>query len=555
MNTKLERLKQVMQGSSTSKLQLERTRQRLEFEASHGTLSSIPTNLDDRFSHVLDNLRKLSVPFAGGATGANGALTINTAGGNILATGSSTGVPVGAGGPSTALPGTPPVPAGAMGVASIRLSPLAPAPSLLPMSSMGFSGSPLPQPVLGGLNMPMQFPMYPAAASFAAGLGAAAVASPLYPPLAMPLPMVPFPVPLPVPAAVPLNVSMPTASSIAVSTNSSAASLPSPLAPLPSSAAVPPPPPPPPTSTSMTAAASFTTSPSIAAGAAGAAADTRTGPSLHRQQHDVPVKSPLAVASSSTAAGTAHAVHSADGAGASTGSGSPNLGSPPSSHHGHHSAHSSNQASPSHARFSNTDNGIVKPERDLVVEKESILRSLGIASSSSSLSLSPVAASTTAVGVGEQQQQQQGAVAAGGSGNGETNGGAMTAELKERVKTLFSKVRHNKIKQVDELLEAAARESGDAGNGSGGCLSVHVKDVFGNTLLNIAAQNGHKEMMKTLLKRGCDINGQNNKGQTALHFCFAYGYTDLAEWLISKGADDQLRNVFGLSCYEGLGPR
>jgi hypothetical protein len=122
---------------------------------------------------------------------------------------------------------------------------------------------------------------------------------------------------------------------------------------------------------------------------------------------------------------------------------------------------------------------------------------------------------------------------------------ANTEELKDLTKKLFSKARHNKLKEMEEMFDAPG----------GFPLSINVRDTFGNSLLSIAAQNGHKQMMKMLLKRHCDINAQNHKGQTALHFCFAYGYTDLAEWLISKGANDQLRNVFGLTCYEGLGPR
>ena len=43
-------------------------------------------------------------------------------------------------------------------------------------------------------------------------------------------------------------------------------------------------------------------------------------------------------------------------------------------------------------------------------------------------------------------------------------------------------------------------------------------------------------------------------GQTPLHYCYEYGFDDLAEYLKSKGADDSLRNMFGLTCYNGLRP-
>jgi hypothetical protein len=32
----------------------------------------------------------------------------------------------------------------------------------------------------------------------------------------------------------------------------------------------------------------------------------------------------------------------------------------------------------------------------------------------------------------------------------------------------------------------------------------------------------------------------------------AYGFEDLATYLMSKGADDSLKNGSGLTCYEGL---
>lgn len=70
---------------------------------------------------------------------------------------------------------------------------------------------------------------------------------------------------------------------------------------------------------------------------------------------------------------------------------------------------------------------------------------------------------------------------------------------------------------------------------------------------NVAAQNGHKAVIKALLRRGANIDTQNKKGHTPLHFCFTYGFTDLGNYLIAKGANDTLTNLAGLTCYEGLG--
>ena len=61
-------------------------------------------------------------------------------------------------------------------------------------------------------------------------------------------------------------------------------------------------------------------------------------------------------------------------------------------------------------------------------------------------------------------------------------------------------------------------------------------------------------MAKTALRFGANINAQNYKGNTALHYCFSYHYIPLGEYLISKGAKDTIVNMFGLTCYEGVSP-
>eukprot|EP00961_Rhodomonas_salina_P124165 1673296-Rhodomonas_salina.1 len=65
-------------------------------------------------------------------------------------------------------------------------------------------------------------------------------------------------------------------------------------------------------------------------------------------------------------------------------------------------------------------------------------------------------------------------------------------------------------------------------------------------------QNGHKRIVKEALRRYCNMDHQNQKGNTGLHFCFAYKYDELGRYLIEKGADDTIRNNRGKTCYEGL---
>ena len=40
------------------------------------------------------------------------------------------------------------------------------------------------------------------------------------------------------------------------------------------------------------------------------------------------------------------------------------------------------------------------------------------------------------------------------------------------------------------------------------------------------------------------------KGNGPLHFAFGYGYDELGEYLLSKGADASLINEAGHTCYE-----
>ena len=43
------------------------------------------------------------------------------------------------------------------------------------------------------------------------------------------------------------------------------------------------------------------------------------------------------------------------------------------------------------------------------------------------------------------------------------------------------------------------------------------------------------------------------KGNTPLHFCYAYGFAEtLGQYLISKGADPKIQNNKGMTCFQGL---
>eukprot|EP00935_MAST-01C_sp_MAST-1C-sp1_P002834 g2834.t1 len=63
------------------------------------------------------------------------------------------------------------------------------------------------------------------------------------------------------------------------------------------------------------------------------------------------------------------------------------------------------------------------------------------------------------------------------------------------VEEIFSLTRHNKLTEVEELLDRG--------------VPVNVRDRHGNSILSVACQNGLKKMAKLALRRGADINARN----------------------------------------------
>lgn len=106
------------------------------------------------------------------------------------------------------------------------------------------------------------------------------------------------------------------------------------------------------------------------------------------------------------------------------------------------------------------------------------------------------------------------------------------------VLNIFSLARHGRARDVADLFDRG--------------VPVDVRGQHGETVLIVACQNNNKRIAKLSLRRGADINAQNDKGNTPLHFCMAFGFHELAEYLLSKGADPELRNHLGLLPHEGL---
>jgi hypothetical protein len=105
---------------------------------------------------------------------------------------------------------------------------------------------------------------------------------------------------------------------------------------------------------------------------------------------------------------------------------------------------------------------------------------------------------------------------------------------------VFSFVRHNRYDAVEALIQQDQ-------------TVVSATDDNQNTLLHVACQNNNRRLTKLLLKNHVDINAQNARGNTALHYCYQYRFSDLAEYLLGHGADDSILNTDGFNPVQGTG--
>lgn len=63
----------------------------------------------------------------------------------------------------------------------------------------------------------------------------------------------------------------------------------------------------------------------------------------------------------------------------------------------------------------------------------------------------------------------------------------------------------------------------------------------GATIMQGAAAMGHKNAMSILFEKGADVNASSERGETALYFGVREGKAEIVEWLLSHGAQTQVR--------------
>ena len=71
-------------------------------------------------------------------------------------------------------------------------------------------------------------------------------------------------------------------------------------------------------------------------------------------------------------------------------------------------------------------------------------------------------------------------------------------------------------------------------------------DIYGLSVLDLAAGEGHKEIAELLIAEGADVNTKpGDEETTPLHLAAMNGHTEVAELLIAKGADVNAKCVDG----------
>lgn len=72
--------------------------------------------------------------------------------------------------------------------------------------------------------------------------------------------------------------------------------------------------------------------------------------------------------------------------------------------------------------------------------------------------------------------------------------------------------------------------------------TVHTKCYFGNTCLHAAAEGNQVEIASFLLERGANIDSLNKDKFTPLHFAYIHKNNEMIIFLISHGANQNLKD-------------
>ena len=75
-----------------------------------------------------------------------------------------------------------------------------------------------------------------------------------------------------------------------------------------------------------------------------------------------------------------------------------------------------------------------------------------------------------------------------------------------------------------------------------GNIDTNHRDIYGETGLHLAAQNGSANILSVLIEGNADVNAQNDRGNTPLHVAAQHSLDDCVRLLIDLGADTSINN-------------
>ena len=78
----------------------------------------------------------------------------------------------------------------------------------------------------------------------------------------------------------------------------------------------------------------------------------------------------------------------------------------------------------------------------------------------------------------------------------------------------------------------------------------HINPRTDYSLLMNAVKNENQSIIEFLIKKGCQLNIQNNLGNTPLHIAFMMNNPQIINLLISYGANQKILNNRGLTPWE-----
>jgi hypothetical protein len=108
------------------------------------------------------------------------------------------------------------------------------------------------------------------------------------------------------------------------------------------------------------------------------------------------------------------------------------------------------------------------------------------------------------------------------------------AKDKKGIPLLCISARNGHLNTVEFLLRSGAQ------------VDIIAEDR-GSTPLIDSAMGRHKDVIKTLIEAGADVNIKNKDGQTALIIVVGAGDIEIVEMLVKAGADPDIEDAFGVS--------